>query len=331
MPTPPTYDVPRHAWPTTADAPWAAPSSGRRFWSAGRDSSSPRAPGPSSSSSRSPASSWPRHRARRSVSASPPSACSWWSAVSGPSPSPRRDFVMSTCTKWVARFVITCQNWGTRVDHVCTTWADEGSQKCSDWADEGSNACSRWADEGSDKCSSWEKDCHWYTFWNCVIEWVCVGWYWVANWVCQAWYWVAKWVCKAWYWVAKWVCKVFAWVVKAVCLVFSWVMQLVCVAWDWLRCAILAIIGFLFGGRSDPPVVDKIFVLMLENRSFDHVFGLSGMRGHTPDGAPTVINGAPVGSHSNVDPFDGTSYAVSGGADFSLKGVDADPGHEFEN
>jgi phospholipase C len=238
---------------------------------------------------------------------------------------------MSTCTKWVAQFVITCQNWGTRVDHVCTTWADEGSQKCSDWADEGSNECSRWADEGSNQCSSWEKDCHWYTFWNCVIEWVCVAWYWVANWVCQAWYWVAKWVCKAWYWVAKWVCKAFAWVVKLVCLVFSWVMQLVCVAWDWLRCAVLAIIDLLFGRRSDPPVVDKIFVLMLENRSFDHVFGLSGMRGHTPDGAPTVVDGAPAGSHSNIDPFDHSSHPVTGGADFSLKGVDADPGHEFDN
>ena len=88
----------------------------------------------------------------------------------------------------------------------CSEWADKGSSACATWADEGSNACSTWADEGSNQCSSWEKDCHWYSFWNCIVEWLCKGWYWVAKWVCKAFYWIAKWVCKAFYWIAKWVC-----------------------------------------------------------------------------------------------------------------------------
>jgi Kelch motif. len=88
----------------------------------------------------------------------------------------------------------------------CTEWADQGSRQCQSWADEGYNKCDRWEDEGHSECSSWGKECHWYTFWNCIVEWICHAWYWVAHWVCKAWYWVANWVCQAWYWVAKWVC-----------------------------------------------------------------------------------------------------------------------------
>ncbi|WP_421994646.1 alkaline phosphatase family protein [Reyranella sp.] len=217
---------------------------------------------------------------------------------------------MSTCTKWVNRFVIQCKNWSTMVDYECTQWADEGS-----------NQCSRWADEGSNQCAEWGKDCHWYTFWNCVVEWFC-----------KAWYWVAKWVCKAWYWVAKWVCKAFAWVVKTVCIVFSWGLELVCVAWDWLRCAILAIVDAivsLFGGRRRQRAkIDRIFVLILENRSFDHMFAFSGLRGVGIDGQPTSID---VATTVDTNLANGVPVAVNAPADFALKNVDKDPPHEFRD
>jgi len=220
---------------------------------------------------------------------------------------------MSTCTKWVDTFVITCKNWTNQLDYECTSWADEGS-----------NQCSEWADEGSSQCTSWEK-CHWYTPWDCI-----------AGFFCRAWYWVAKWVCKAWYWVAKWVCKAFAWVVKAVCVIFSWVLQTVCVAWDTARCWLLALarlLASLLGpGRRAPPKIQHVFVLMLENRSFDHMLGFSGITGVDPFGDPTVFNaGFDPNTTSNVNPVTGLPVKVSAPADFQLKGVDEDPGHEFEN
>jgi phospholipase C len=217
---------------------------------------------------------------------------------------------MSTCTKWVTRLVMTCKNWSTKVDYECTKWADEGSNKCSQWADEGSN-----------QCPSWEK-CHWYTPWDCI-----------AGFFCRAWYWVAKWACKAWYWVAKWVCKAFAWVVKTVCVIFGWVLDVVCVAWDWLRCALRNLrdaIAWLFGGRRRAPRIDHVFVLALENRSFDHMFGFSGLRGVDESGRPTTVIGADPVRDTNVKPGGGAS-AVSTPAEFQLKNVDADPGHEFDN
>jgi phospholipase C len=217
---------------------------------------------------------------------------------------------VSTCTKWVTRLVVECDNWSTKIDYECTRWADEGSNQCSEWADEGSYECGEWA-----------RKCRWYTPWNCVVEWLC-----------KAWYWVAKWVCKAWYWVAKWVCKAFAWVVEAVCVVFSWFLTLVCVAWDWLRCTLLAIadlIGRLFrrGGRVRRKV-DRVFVLMLENRSFDHMYAFSGLTGVGIDGQPTTPDVAGP-ADTNVNPVTGLPVAINAPADFALKNVDKDPPHEF--
>src|SRR5215472_17978229 len=72
--------------------------------------------------------------------------------------------------------------------------------------------------------------------------------------------------------------------------------------------------------------VQHIFVLMLENRAFDHMLGFSIINGRDAEtGESTRVNGL-TGSESNV--FNGSTYTVSQGADFVMP---ADPGHEFTN
>jgi len=147
---------------------------------------------------------------------------------------------------------------------------------------------------------------------------------------------VANWVCQAWYWVAKWVCIAFTWIVVAVCIVFSWVLSLVCVAWDTLRCMLLSLtrlLGRLFGDREPLPKLDHVFVLMLENRAFDHMFGFSGLTGSDAHGNPTEIIGADPSQNANIDSSTHASVPVTIAptADFALKGIDQDPGHEFED
>jgi phospholipase C len=74
------------------------------------------------------------------------------------------------------------------------------------------------------------------------------------------------------------------------------------------------------------PALSHVFVLMLENRSFDHMFGFSGLSGiDAGTGGPTIIEGL-TGAESNT--FNGTSYPVARGADYAMP---ADPGHEFPN
>ena len=73
-------------------------------------------------------------------------------------------------------------------------------------------------------------------------------------------------------------------------------------------------------------LIQHVFVLMLENRSFDHMLGFSGLTGtDASTGAATKINGL-TGAESNT--FNSQPFAVSRGAPDRMP---ADPGHEFAN
>lgn len=70
--------------------------------------------------------------------------------------------------------------------------------------------------------------------------------------------------------------------------------------------------------------IEHIYVLMLENRSFDHMLGFSDLEGtDAATGASTRINGL-TGSESNT--YKNVEYPVTEGADLVMP---ADPSHEF--
>src|SRR5579871_5088910 len=72
--------------------------------------------------------------------------------------------------------------------------------------------------------------------------------------------------------------------------------------------------------------IEHVFVLMLENRSFDHMLGFSGIRGFDAvTGEDTALRGL-AGTESNA--FNDHVYTVSKGVPASMP---FDPGHEFEN
>ncbi len=271
---------------------------------------------------------------------------------------------MSTCTKWVDDQTIACTDWAQQTSQSCNQWADEGYNQCQSWADEGYNQCQSWADEGSNQCRSWADEgsnqcqswadegynqcCDWWPCsWACdavvwISNWVCQAWYWVANWVCQAWYWVANWVCQGWYWVANWVCQgwywvanvvcvAFVWIVNAVCVVWSWVADWVCVAWDNARCGVYS----LFGGNTTPSgPIKHVFVLMLENRAFDHMLGRADIEGtDAVNGEPRHVDDLTQGGpYTNPNPnANDQPVPDSSPADFFLFQKAPDPGHEFNN
>src|SRR4030081_53882 len=72
--------------------------------------------------------------------------------------------------------------------------------------------------------------------------------------------------------------------------------------------------------------IQHVFVLMLENRSFDRMLGFFGITGTDAEsGQPTKINGL-AGTESNS--FNGQTFTVSESAGFVMP---SDPGHEFGN
>jgi hypothetical protein len=86
--------------------------------------------------------------------------------------------------------------------------------------------------------------------------------------------------------------------------------------------------------------MDHIFVLMLENRSFDHMLGFSEITGVDLKGNPTVFNEGFSTGLSNIDPVTHTLVSLTTPADFNFSRAldtnmqptgDKDPGHELDD
>jgi phospholipase C len=228
---------------------------------------------------------------------------------------------VSACTNFVDTVSIDCKNAGSQLEYTCTNWAAQGILSCAQWADEGSN-----------QCTSWSK-CHWYTPWNCI-----------AGFFCRAWYWVASLVCIAFLIVTLYTCLVFGWVVvKVFCPALWLVMDGICLGWNLIWCgwlAIAAAISGLFAKSPGIARIDHVFVLMLENRAFDHMLGFSGITGVDLQGNPTAFNEGFTTSLSNVNPLNHVTVPVATPADYNLARArdasmqptgDADPGHELND
>jgi phospholipase C len=210
----------------------------------------------------------------------------------------------------------SCRQWADRSVLACKAWAEEKRQECIEWGDEGYQACEEWEEGRHKDCCDW----------------------WPCSWACDAWVWVSSWACKAWYWVAKWVCYGWTWVVTAVCVLWGWVTVTACGFWSIVICALKAVIDAItsiLGGSSKPKLrVEHIFVLMLENRSFDHMLGFSGITGtDAASGAATSVNGVRIGGgFTNPDPNNATNPAeVRAGSAFAIAPAVKDPGHEFDD
>lgn len=254
------------------------------------------------------------------------------------------DFLIVNCKSVIDEATGYCVSWADEGAYTCTKWADEGAYACSEWKDEGYEHCDSWADEGHKECSDWaEKHCHWYSPWNCVAGWICQAAYWVADWVCKAahwvanlvcqgWFWVAKNVCKGFLWLAKWICKVFGWLLKTVCTIVGWFGKIACLIINWFTCAVTAVIKAIASlfVRSQKPAIEHVFVLMLENRSFDHILGLSPIQAtDVTTGKVRDLDGVLGKGFSNIDPKTNQPVVLGGGAPFQLPGDDDDPPHEF--
>jgi len=255
---------------------------------------------------------------------------------------------MLVCIRWVDRSVIQCKLWAVRATEECKAWATEVSKQCTSWAQQTSQECTDWRDEGENRCKGWrqetsEKCCDWWPCsWACdaivtVISWVCIGWYWVANWVCQAWATVVKWVCTAFEYIVKIVCVAFFWLVRVVCVVWGWLVRTTCWIIDRLRCFVVGVVDaairWLSRSRRERRPIEHVFVLMLENRSYDHMLGFADLSGtDAVTGELTVADGANPAIHANVDPADSANVPVGTPAVFKIEGtMDNDPGHEFHH
>jgi phospholipase C len=87
------------------------------------------------------------------------------------------------------------------------------------------------------------------------------------------------------------------------------------------------------GTDGQQGAIYHVFVLMLENRSFDHMLGFAGLSGiDAVTGNPTRADDLVGNPHFNVDPAGpGTQVFAATPGELKIYPPDPDPGHEFKN
>jgi len=121
-----------------------------------------------------------------------------------------------------------------------------------------------------------------------------------------------NWASVAFYSIAKYACLLFANLVNVFWLLGTQLM--------WGACRLVA------RDKEKPDRIKHVFVLMLENRSFDHLLGFSNLQGiDALTGQPTTVEGLDPAQDWNLDP-QGNKAFVSSPADWAMP---YDPGHEF--
>lgn len=196
----------------------------------------------------------------------------------------------------------------------CADWKDEGYNQCVEARDEGYNRCDATRDEGYNECCDW---------WPC--SWACDAVVWISHVVCVVWTWVSNVVCVVWNWVSKWVCRLFHWIYTTIC-------KLIVSIIFWFIRRVLLWIIFIPCKFHDPKLDDRIkhiFVLVLENRSFDHVLGATPVPGTDAElGGATETARRPDDAFNEWTDDTGVTHRCAVGTG-QRRSVGVDPGHEF--
>src|SRR5438067_5967205 len=112
---------------------------------------------------------------------------------------------------------------------------------------------------------------------------------------------------------------------KYACLLFA---DLVNIFWQLGIQAMWGVCRLFARNKAKPDRIQHVFVLMLENRSFDHLLGFSNLQGiDAVTGQSTTIEGLDTARDWNLDPH-GKKVTVSSPANWAMP---HDPGHEFND
>ena len=119
--------------------------------------------------------------------------------------------------------------------------------------------------------------------------------------------------------------KVLYLVGKYACLLFA---DLVNIFWQLGIQAMWGVCRLFARTKANPDRIQHVFVLLLENRSFDHLLGFSHLQGiDALTGQSTTLEGLDPARDWNLDPL-GNKVTVSSPANWAMP---HDPGHEFND
>ncbi len=150
--------------------------------------------------------------------------------------------------------------------------------------------------------------------WLITVTRTCIEWADQGSQRCNASISIGTWACRAWFSIARFLCLLFANIVNFFWLIVTYVV--------WALCQLF------IPHEKKQDRIKHVFVVMLENRSFDHMLGLSHIQGvDAMSGQPTSIDGLNEKNNWNAD-SNGNKVFVTSPADWAMP---HDPGHEFED
>ncbi len=220
-------------------------------------------------------------------------------------------------------------------------WADRASERCYRWYREGSSLALAWGDERELRCNS-AADRRYAAFAlqtrRLRSRYARV---WISSWMRSAWYWTASWASRLGYLLANAIFQTVLVVARSVfvaavaslrllTIFVLWIAKLICATWDFSRCLAIEVFA---ARRRHARKIKHVFVLMMENRSFDHMLGFAGLRGTDAiTGQPTRADDLVGKQCSNIDPGNpGTPVIAASPAEAQFFAPYPCPGHEFHD
>lgn len=247
---------------------------------------------------------------------------------------------MSSCRVRLDGTRIACGYWAARATARCDKWFARWSQRSSRWAQQCGGQVAAWNDRRQVHCHSKADRRYAYREWTIgsrasyalvsLFTWLASACYLAASCAARVSYWLADLLAQAAIRIVRYAALTLFWSIKTFAVLFSSLGHVVCALWDNLRCVWLEV---FHSRRRHAGKIKHVFVLVLENRSFDHMFGLAGLEGIDPStGEPTKADDLVCNPQFNVDPVrPGEMVFATSPAEYQFFAPDVCPGHEFED
>ncbi len=229
-----------------------------------------------------------------------------------------------------ARAIATSKSWADRESERCSRWAREGSGRAFAWGEDRELRSNSTADRrfGVFALQTRRLRSRYARVW--IASWISGAWYWSASRAARAAYWLADATIRASLIVSRSVFLVAVAGLRLLTIFLLWGAKLLCATWDFLRCLVLQVFA---ARRRRARKIKHVFVLMMENRSFDHMLGFAALEGTDAiTGQPTRADDLVGKQCSNLNPKDAAAPALAASpADFQFFAPYPCPGHEFKD
>lgn len=248
---------------------------------------------------------------------------------------------MASLGHWVDGRTFASRKFTARALAAAKRWADQESDRWLRWSNDGIKRAAVRGDERQLRCSAWAD--RRFTIIADRLHRPRSAYLrvWLTSWILSAWYWSASWASRLWFSIvvvslvtlialARFLLVAVVLVLRLVSILLLFVLRRLSEVREFSRCWMLQA---FWKERRHSQKIKHVFVLMLENRSFDHMLGFANLEGtDAVTGEPTRADDLIGKEHFNLHPTDpNTQVFARNPAETQFFAPFPCPGHEFRD